>query len=75
MKRLFDIYILITAALSILFGVILFSEFLFRKNIYLDEKVKQLSLFYKTELIANKKISEALFDDILLNGGSIEVDP
>lgn len=67
MKKIFNIYTLVTLTLTLVFGIYLYSEYIFRKNTYIQEKINDLSLLYKTEILANKKISEALFDDILEN--------
>lgn len=66
-KKLLDSYTLLFLLISALIGAYLYTEFLYNKKIYLDEKLNNLSTLYKTELIANKKVSEALFDDVLNN--------
>jgi len=44
---------------------IIYIELDYKKNTYFDEKIYDLTLQYNGNLIANKKISEALFDDLL----------
>ena len=45
----------------------------YKKNTYFDEKIYDLTLQYNGKIIANKKVSEALFDDVLENENIISL--
>ncbi|NOQ30026.1 MAG: PAS domain S-box protein [Helicobacteraceae bacterium] len=48
-------------------SMIIYSELNYRKNRYFDEKIYDLTLQYNEKIISNQRISEALFDDVLMN--------
>jgi len=51
--------------LSIVVGVILFIEFSYKKQEIYNERINDLSLQYEDKIIANKRMVEVLFDDML----------
>ncbi len=60
MQKAFIIFIL-----SIVVGVILFIEFSYKKQEIYNERINDLSLQYEDKIIANKRMVEVLFDDVL----------
>ncbi len=49
----------------IILSVVMFAEFNIKKTMYTGEKINDLQIQYKSKLIFNDKIIEALFDEIL----------
>lgn len=72
-KKIFtkENFILLLSILGLTIAI--FSEFSYKKNIFFNEKIYDLTLQYNDKVIANKKISEALFDDVLENKNIISL--
>jgi len=60
MKKAFIIFLL-----SAVVGVVLFIEFNYKKQEIYNEKIYDLTLQYQDKIIANQRVVEVLFDDVL----------
>lgn len=65
--RIFNVHIVVALFISVILGGMIYSEYIIKKGMYFNEKVSDLKLQYNDKIVANKKISEALFDDVLEN--------
>ncbi|MCD4758244.1 MAG: PAS domain S-box protein [Arcobacteraceae bacterium] len=60
MQKAFIIFLL-----SVVVGMVLFIEFSYKKQEIYNEKIYDLTLQYQDKIIANKRVVEVLFDDVL----------